>query len=402
MQTLPVPDHVPPELVRDVDIFNLIEPTQDYYEAWHKIVMQEPPVFFTPRYGGFWVVNRADLLDRVWPDAELFYSGDGIGIPPNPEIPPNLPIEADDPYHKELRRPLNMALSPKAVGALSTRARELAIKLVADIAPKGRCEFIDEFSLKMPMELFLQIVNLPSSDREKLLTIAHDTLKHPELARRRQAAGEMVGYLESWVNKRVAEPGDDFMSAVVTMEVDGRPLTHAERIGYMSTVMLGGLDTVGGTMGLTAKYLATHPDARRELAANPAMIPGAIEEILRRHSIPTVSRCVRRDAELGGVQLRKGDRIMLPTIVHGVDDRRWGDAMAVHLDRKADSHMAFGRGTHRCPGANLARAEIRIFIEEWLKRIPDFSIDPEGEVLFESGSVAGLKQLPLVWPTTTN
>ena len=96
--------------------------------------------------------------------------------------------------------------------------------------------------------------------------------------------------------------------------------------------------------------------------------------------------------------MRKGDNVMLPTMIHGVDDRKWEDAMTVRLDRDTREHMAFGRGPHRCPGANLARAEIRIFMEEWLKRIPEFSIDPEDEVLFETGSVSGLKRLPLVWP----
>lgn len=400
MATTAIPPHVPQALVRDLDIFAMIQPTEDFHEAWHRIAKEEPPVFFTPHYGGYWVINRAELLDQAWPDAELFYSGDGISIPRlPPEIPVSLPIEADGAYHKQLRRPLNMALSPKAVVALSERARKLVVQMIDDLVPKGRCEFIDDFSLKMPMELFLGIVDLPTEHREMLIGFAHDSLKSASLERRREAMGQMQAYLEDWVNKRVAEPGEDFMSAVVTLEVDGRPLNHRERLGYMMTVMFGGLDTVGGTMGLAAKYLATHPEHRLQLAADPSLIPRAIEEILRRHSIPTLSRTVAQDIEFGGAQMRKGDKVMMPTMTHGVDDRKWGDAMDVRLDRDTREHMAFGRGPHRCPGANLARAEIRIFMEEWLKRIPEFSIDPEGEVLFETGTVSGLKRLPLVWPT---
>ncbi|HEY6869374.1 MAG TPA: cytochrome P450, partial [Novosphingobium sp.] len=134
------------------------------------------------------------------------------------------------------------------------------------------------------------------------------------------------------------------------------------------------------------------------LRDNPDAIPAAIEEILRRHALSTVARCVNGDTEFGGVSLRDGDRVMLPTMLHGLDEARWDDPLAVKFDRNARDHLTFGNGTHRCPGAMLARAELRIFLEEWLKRIPDFSL-AEGSVLsFENGVVTGLKALPLVWP----
>lgn len=147
VETSTVPPHVPAELVRDLDIYRLIKPTEDFHEAWHAIVQTEPPVFFTPRYGGYWVVNRADLLDEIWPNGELFYSGGGVSIPPEKDVPLNLPLEADGSYHRELRKPLNLALSPRGVKALAERARGLATKLVEEIAPKGRCEFIHDFFL---------------------------------------------------------------------------------------------------------------------------------------------------------------------------------------------------------------------------------------------------------------
>ena len=401
MQAETIPEHVPQELVRDFDIFNFIEPKQDLHQAWHRIVADDPPVFFTPHYGGYWVINRADLLDQAFPDWELFTSAEGIGIPPSPpEIPAFLPIESDDPYHKQLRRPLNMALSPKGVSELSERARDLCVGLVEGVLPRGRCEFVSEFSLIMPMELFLRMVDLPSEDREYLLGIVHIALKEGDLEKRFAAQRQMNTYLDKWVNERVEKPGDDFLSTVVTLEIDGRPLTHAERIGYMTTVMLGGLDTVGGMMAMSAKYLAEHPAHRKELIANPEGIPDAVEEILRRHAISTVGRRTTRDVVFGEAPMRKGDRVMLATMVHGVDDRRWGNALEVKLDRRPRDHMSFGLGTHRCPGANLARAELRIFLEEWLKRIPEFQIDPEGEVLWDTGSVAGLRALPLVWPVS--
>jgi cytochrome P450 len=149
-------------------------------------------------------------------------------------------------------------------------------------------------------------------------------------------------------------------------------------------------------MGFIAKHLAENPDDRRFLAANHSAIPMAIEEMIRRYASPSIARTVTRDTELGGVCLKKGDRIMLSTIAHGVDEKRWPDALKVKLDRRPIGHASFGKGVHACPGANLARTEIRIFIEEWLARIPDFSIE-EGALLSYAPGQPSLLSLPLVW-----
>jgi len=399
MDTQTIPAHVPRELVRDFDIFKFVGEDDDVHLGWHRQVNAWPDVFFTPHAGGFWVINSANLMDLAFPETDLFSSKDGIGIPASPpEIPPMLPIEADDPYHKALRFPLNLALSPKGVTGLVDNARELAIRLIEDLAPRGACEFVHDFSLKMPMELFLRIVDLPPSDREYLIGLSNTAIKGTEQDIRFRAMAEMNTYISKWVIERVERPGDDLLSAIVNMTIDGRKLTHSERVGYMTTAMLGGLDTVGGMMALSARHLALNPEHRHFLRDHPEAIPDAIEEILRRYAISTVARNVTRDAEFGGVQMRKGDRIMLATPVHGVDESRWDDALEVRLDRKPRDHMAFGKGTHRCPGAILARAELKIFLEEWLRRIPDFEIDDsKGGVKWETGSVLGLKALPLVW-----
>ncbi|MDF8334579.1 cytochrome P450 [Novosphingobium cyanobacteriorum] len=399
MESARIPAHVPEHLVRDFDIFTFVGEDEDAHRAWHDQVNNGPDLFFTPHSGGFWVINNADLLEAALPDWELFSSAQGIGIPPSPaEIPPMLPIEADDPYHKALRRPLNLALSPKGVVELAKSARELTVGLIDTIAPQGKCEFVHDFSLKMPMELFLRIVDIPSNDREYLIGLANTAIKGTVDQERFRAMGAMNAYLSEWIDRRVALPGTDLMSAIVNMDVDGRPLTKAEQVGYMTTVMLGGLDTVGGMMALTTRHMALNPGHRRYLRNHPDVIPDAIEEILRRYAISTVARYVTRDSTFGGIDLKEGDRIMLPTPLHGVDETRWDNALEVRLDRKPRDHMAFGKGTHRCPGAILARAELRIFLEEWLRRIPDFTIDESrGGVKWETGAVLGLKALPLVW-----
>ena len=396
-----LPAHVPSALVRDFDLYNFEGADRDVHAAWRRVKEQYPPVFFTPRYGGYWVVTRADLLEAIWPDWEQFSSAHGIGIPPSaPDAPPMLPIDLDDPLHRLMRQPLNTALSPKAVQALSIAARQLCIETIDALKPRGKCDFIADFSLKMPMELFLRIVNLPLKDREYLVGLAGMMLRSSDMPTRQKALGEMLAYIDQSIDERSKSPADDLISHIVTLDVDGRPLTHQEKQGYIANTMFGGLDTVGGTMGFIAKHLADHPEHRRHLREHPDAIPAAVEEFVRRYSIPTISRSLTHDAVVGDVKMKAGDFVMISTIAHGVDEQRWPNAMQVDFERSTRDHMAFGRGTHRCPGANLARSEIRIFIEEWLKRIPDFRVPDDATVRYASGSVAGILTLPLVWPVS--
>lgn len=177
-----------------------------------------------------------------------------------------------------------------------------------------------------------------------------------------------------------------------------RPITHSEVLGECSNALFGGLDTVAGTMGFFARFLAENPAHRQQLIDDPALIPDAIEELMRRFSIPLISRRVTQDLELDGVQMKAGDLVILETCLHGLDERAWLEPMTVDFKRCPRDHMAFGSGIHKCPGANLARSELVIFLEEWLRRIPNFSIKPGDKAMTACGAVMGMLRLPLVWP----
>jgi cytochrome P450 len=150
-------------------------------------------------------------------------------------------------------------------------------------------------------------------------------------------------------------------------------------------------------MGFFARFLAENPAHRQRLIDDPSLIQPALEELLRRHSIPMVARTVTQDLILKDVVMKVGDRVILETCLHGIDEQAWPEPLKVDFDRKTASHMAFGRGIHKCPGANLARAELRIFLEEWLKRIPHFAIKPGEQVVTANGAVMGVTRLPLAW-----
>jgi cytochrome P450 len=393
-----VPSHVPLALVRDIDVFDLPGAHEDVHQAWRKLQDSSPDMWFWPRHGGYWVVNRAELLAEAFPDYERFSSDRAISIPPVPGMPAQLPIDADPPLHGFYRRPLNVALSPKAVRVYADEARALAIELIEALKPRGGCEFVGNFARHLPMTVFLRLVDLPAGDRERLIGLAEMMIRGGTQEAKYAAMTATYAYLEEWVQRRREHPGDDLLSRIVRMQVDGRTATHEEALGECALVLFGGLDTVAGTMSFFARFLATHPTHRQRLVDDPSLIPAAMEELLRRHSIPTVGRKVTRDMEFGGAQLKQGDRLMLVTPLHGLDERAWPDALTVDFGRKIDTHMAFGAGPHKCPGANLARAELLIFLQEWLKRIPEFYIAPGMQAETLPGQVLGVGSLPLAWP----
>ena len=392
-----VPAHVPPDRVRDVDIYNLPGATEDIHLAWKRLQDENPDVFYAPRYGGYWVLARAEILSRVWPDWEGFSSAGGIAIPRIPNLPPQIPIEVDPPDLRYFRAPINFALSPRALQQLSERARTLAIDLIEALQPKGQCEFVSEFSTQMPISVFLSMMDLPLSDRQWLISRAEISTRDPDEQARVAVFQEIFAYLEGWIAKRIAHPGTDLISQILKITVGDRPINHVEALSECTLLLFGGLDTVAGTMAFIARYLATHDDHRRQLVRDPALIPRAVEELVRRHSLPTIARQVTRDVVLDGVQIKAGDYVMLITGMHSLDERVWDDPLKVDFHRDTRELMSFGRGQHKCPGANLARSEVRIFLEEWLKRIPDFAIASGASAPTVGGAVVGVRSLPLVW-----
>lgn len=163
-------------------------------------------------------------------------------------------------------------------------------------------------------------------------------------------------------------------------------------------LLLGGLDTVASTLGFYAQFLATHPEHRRKLVEDPDLIPNANEELLRRYAIAILAREVTQDLEMGGVKIRKGDMVLAPTPMDGLDEHKFADPLTVDFDRvKPGANSTFGGGVHRCVGSMLARTELRVFLEEWLKRIPDFAIKPGTNPQVSARSVATITSLELVW-----
>jgi cytochrome P450 len=397
------PDHVPPALVRDFDIFQLPGPETDPHLALLAVQRDAPEIFWTPRNGGHWVAIQAAAIEAMLLDPQRF-SSECILVPKKPpEVQRELPIECDPPRHTLIRRPLTMALLPSVIDARESSIRELAKDLIDGLVDRGECEFVSEFAQVFPICIFLDLVQLPRRDRHLLVPIAKKVIGGRTPAVRQEGIAALATYILPIIRSRRERPGgDDLLSPLVNLvEQDGK-ITETDALAYANTVLFAGLDTVAAMLSLVTRFLALHPARRRELTArlgDDAFIRKAIDELLRRHGIVAIGRVIREDMTYRGVNLRQGESVILLTAMVGLDEKKNPQAEEVDFARVgAQNHAAFGRGIHSCPGHVLARRELKIFIEEWLQRIPDFALASGSSPAFSTGFVTSLAQLRLIWP----
>lgn len=379
----------------DVNIFELPSGTENAQLAWLQL-RDKGAMLWTPWHGGHWIATSGELIERIYRDPDSF-SNREVGIPPKKFPLQLLPIQLDGMEHRTFRALIEPAFRPAAVQRYGVMARALARQLIDEIQPQGRCEFVADFSLVMPLAIFLSIVDLPVEDRVTLHGLARRSSRSPTQEQRGAAFQEIVRYLEHWIARRREEPGDDLLSGIVHAQIEGKPLTHEQVLGTAILLLFAGLDTVAAMMAFVMQHLAQHPDHRRWMRDNPSKLSFAIEELMRRHGVANNVRTVTQDVELDGIVIRKDEIIVIPNCLHGLDDQQFDHARQIDFSRHLGQTATFGWGPHRCAGANLARLEMRILMEEWLPRIPDFEIDPDGPVIQQTGTVNGMLQLPLRW-----
>jgi cytochrome P450 len=396
----PKPAHVPEALVVDFDFYDLEGSDDDVQGAYAAVQRKEPDIFWTPRNGGHWVATRGEDIIHMLRTPGAF-SSRNIPLPPPPAgTPKMIPIELDPPIHAQYRRPLMQALTPGVVQHLEEDVRRVAIGQIEKLLPRGECEFIEDFAKILPIHVFMELVNLPKQDIPALLPIAEVSVRSPDAMKRQQAQLDMGAYLHKWVAERRANPGTDLLTRLVNVEVNGERISEAEAINYSTIALFGGLDTVASMMGFFAWFLADHPVHRRRIVDSlddDAFLKAAIEEMLRRYGISNTGRVINVDFEYKGIQFKEGEFILPPNLLVGMDDRLNPDPLTVDFDREKPVHLVFGNGAHACPGAVLARRELRVFLREWLSRIPDFRVKPGTKPVLATGQVNGILELQLVW-----
>jgi len=389
------PPNVPPELIVDLDFYDLPAPGDDVQLAWRRFLGKGPMVW-SPRNGGHWVPTRAEDISALHRDTVRLSNRDGTALPVRGGMR-LLPTEADPPDVEEYRRTVLSFFSPRQIDALEPSIRALARELIDAIAPRGGCEFVSEISHQLPIVVFLRLMGLPLEDRTYLLGQSEQIARNPDNEAKGRAMQALVGYLESRIAERRDGVGDDVISTMARAQIGMRPLRHDEIVSICTLLLLAGLDTVAAMMGFIAAHLAGHPEIREQLRTNVELTPAAVEEFLRRFAVTSLGRVAVEDFEIRGVTVRAGDHVLLSGPLHNLDPELFPDPEKIRLDRGRVHHLSFGRGTHACLGAYLARIELRIFMQEWLARIPEFEIVPGTSTGGRSGSVNALRELHLRW-----
>jgi len=390
----PLPD-LPAERIIPFDYFK-IEPVEgDLHAGWHKC-HEMPDLFYTPLNGGHWVATRAADIFDIFRDHERF-SSHGVAMMRETHGPLFIPGQIDPPLHTAFRTALNPELSPKRVRALEDQSRALMRSIIDDLVPHQGCEFHEAVAERIPIYNFLNFLNLPQEDALILLPDVSVIGRSSDMAAFARALEAIRGYVNARIEERLATRVDDFIGRLVHTTVDGRPIEREEMLVTTLNVMLGGLDTVTASMGFFMNFLARHADHRQMLVDDPTLIPEAVEELLRRHGIFNTGRLVLQDCDFNGVKLRQNDLILIPTVLHNVDERRFPEPLVVDFKRHDKNHLTFGVGIHRCLGSNFARMQLNILLEEWLTRIPEFWIASGAQTTFQSGRANAVLELPLAW-----
>lgn len=390
-----VPSHVPPERVVEFDYLHPagIE-NGDVYTAWHRL-QAGPDIVWTPYNGGHWIVTRGEDVKFVQENFEIF-SHEVFSIPRGSSPIRMPPLTVDPPLHARYRAVLNPFFTPSRVRALRTDAEALTRDLIAKLKPLGRCEFVNDFARVMPVTMFLGIVDLPLDHREQFVEWGVTFMTATDSREKLGAQQKVVAYLQKVLDERGANPGSDLLSRIAAWRNNPRYEGEHEVIGMAVLVFFGGLDTVANMLSFITRYLAQNPQIRRRLIEEPGIIPQATEEFLRRFGLSNTGRLITRDFEYKGVLLKKDEMIMVPISMSSMDDRLYEHPLEIDLDRNPE-HNTFGNGPHKCVGNLLARAEIQVFLEEWLKALPDFQLDPKHPPITHSGAVNGVSSLHLVW-----
>lgn len=393
-----VPEHVLPEHVVDFDFYNDARYQPDVHEGIARIVAESPPVFWTPRHGGHWVIASHAALFQVVRDTENFSSAKmGIPAPPPEQEFKQVPINSDPPEHAKYRAPLNKAFSPKAMMALEGEVRALAANLIDQVRAQGQCDFAHAVAEPLPVLIFLKMMGLPEENLPQYRKWVGDILVSTDVAVRQKASMDVVAAMSEVIAERMKERRSDLISTLLDTKIDDRDMTFEEMQSFCLLLFIAGLDTVMNGMCFGVRHLAMNPALQAELRANPARITDAMEETLRRYTFTMPGRIVARDTEAFGVSFKAGERVLLLLPGGDLDAKEFPDPLAFDMSRENKVHMAFNSGPHRCAGSHLARIELRVLYEEWLSRIPEFRLDPERPARFHGGHVIGVDSLPLVW-----
>ena len=395
--------------VRDVyfDPYD-VELNANPYPVFRRL-REEHPLYYNAQHD-FYALSRFSDVNKALVDHETFSSARGAIvelIKANIEILPGTVIFEDPPIHDVHRKLLARMFTPRKINALEPKIREFCAQSLDPLVGTERFDFITDFGAQMPMKVISSLLGIPEDDQKMIRDYGNSQLR-TEAGKPMSAAehGMVTGEVfEAYIDWRAHHPSDDIMTELLNVEFTDetgtvRRLRREELLVYLNVVAGAGNETTTRLIGWAAKVLAEHPDQRRELVENPALISQAVEELLRfEPPAPHVARYVTRDVECYGQTVPEGS-VMMMLIGAAVRDHRQfppdGDVFDIHREQR--QHLAFSVGTHYCLGSALARLEGRIALEEILKRFPEWDVDMANALLSPTSTVRGWDTMPAVLP----
>ena len=393
----PIPSHIDPTLVVD---FDYIQPEGldegDVFSAFAQL-HAGPDIVWTPHYGGHWIATRGEDIQWIQERHELFSNAEKNV--PKGSFPSMPPITENPPNHSRYRAVLNPYFARIRIEAhYEASARGVIIDLIEAIKSHDRAEMVSQFTTIAPLKIFWDFVDLPYDRREDFLRWGRNFAVRGAPGKRMQAHQELIAYLGQLLDERLESPGNDVFTGISQWRNHPRYQHRGELLGVAQLVFLGGLDTVASMMGFALLRLAERPELQQRLKDDPAIIPAAVEELLRRHGLSNSARMLRSRVTRKGALMKAGEMILVMNSLSGIDDRLYDDPFTVDFDRGAVHHNSMGNGPHKCVGQHLARMELRMLLEEWAARMPLVRLDPAGPAPRSyAGAVIGMERLHLAW-----
>jgi cytochrome P450 len=366
--------------------------------------------FFQPAEGFALSFNRPNT-EFILRHHELFSSDGPVNLG---NIRPLIPLNVDPPKHSKYRKLLDPLFAPKRMDEQEDDITRRVNGFIDGFIDRGECNFTEEFADLFPSSVFLGLMGLPEDELRMFLRL-RDGILHAEkhdpdalldfekrTAVMQKTGQEIYEYFGGLVDERRKNPANDIISRFVAAEVDGEKLTRDDIVDICYLFLIAGLDTVTNSLTCLYAFLATHTEHRRQIVDDPSVIPSAVEELLRWESpVPSGNpRLATQDVELpSGQKVPTGTAVVPSYGAANVDDEAFGNPLEVRFDRDVNAHIAFGGGVHRCLGSHLARRELRITLQEWHRRIPEYRIKPGHEELEypADGPLRHVKDLMLTW-----
>jgi cytochrome P450 len=387
--------------------FDHTDPTwvSDPYPIWSDL-RQHCPIAHTERFGGTWLPTTHDLVSDVAYDTEHFTSRSVVVSnlkPTDLDLPAPIglapPITSDPPFHGIARRMLLPAFSPKPIAALEPFTRALCRELLDGIGERSEFDAAVEYTRHIPVRVIVQMLGFPQEDADIFRRFIAQVLENVDQSEEERLElvnnGEIEAYLNSQIEQHRDHPREDLTSFLLNAEIDGTKLQIEHIRGTMLLLMIAGIDTTWSAIGASIWHLARHPEDRKRLAHDEELWDTGMEELLRAYAPVTMARMVKEDFEFHGCPMKKDDWLLLPFPSANRDPAEFPDADQVKLDRVNNRHAAFGLGIHRCLGSNLARMELRVALQEWLARYPEFELSDPAGVVWSGGQVRGPRALPI-------